>query len=202
MRKIFKNPFIWAFFIGIISLHIVKEMALFMRKAPEPMVIVPDWSLINQDGKPLAKSDLKGKIVIADFFFTSCPSICPMLTKSMKDVYERLQKHGEKVAFLSISVDPEIDSPAVLKDYMTKNNINYNNWYCLTGSKKDIYDTVIEKMKVHVGERQELNDGLYDIPHMAHLALFDQEGNLRGLFKTDAVELSALVRAANFLLEK
>lgn len=202
-KQIIKNPFLWAFVIGIISLHVFREMALIRKSAPPPLAIVPDWSLTDQDGRPLSKKDLLGKLVVADFFFTSCPSICPKLTQAMKEIYLRF-KHRPDVQFSSITVDPQIDTPAVLKRYLQNNGIGYDNWHALTGTKSEIYDVVVNKMKVHVGEREDIDNkqGMYDISHLAQLALFDQNGNLRGLFKTDSVELAALVRAMNFFLEE
>ncbi|MCA9507624.1 MAG: SCO family protein [Myxococcales bacterium] len=204
IKKVLKSPYLWAFIIGIFSLHIVREMAMRRRNAPDPMVLVPTWQLIDQNGQARGQKDSLGKVVIADFFFTSCPTICPKLTEAMKEVYARFEDKNEQVEFLSITVDPETDSPEVLKKFMERSGIDYPNWHCLTGSKKEIYDVVVEKMRVHLGEREYLPNapGVYDIPHMAHLALFDQRGALRGLFKTEPVEMAALVRAANFLLEK
>lgn len=203
-KKIVTNPFFIAFLIGIASLHIIKHFAMLRRSAPDPIAIVPDWQLMDQDGNPVGKSSLRGKLVIANYFFTTCPSICPKLTEAMKEVYERLKKHGDKVQFLSITVDPETDTPQVLRAYMLEASINKSNWRCLTGSKKDIHDVVVNKMRVHVGEKEKIHgsDELYDIPHLAQLALFDQNGDLRGLFRTETVELAALVRAADFLLEQ
>ncbi len=203
-KKIIKSPYLWAFFLGIGSLHLIKEMALRRRHAPPPMVIVPDWQLVDQHGQPRGQKQLEGKVVIADFFFTSCPSICPKLTEAMKEIHQRFSKKTDQIAFISITVDPETDTPEVLKAFMAKNKFDFPNWHCLTGSKKDIYSVVVEKMRVHMGEREEIANapGVYDIPHMGHLALFDQRGALRGLFKTESVEMAALVRAAEFLLEK
>lgn len=203
-KRIIKNPFFWAFLAGIASLHIVKELALMRRSAPDAMVVVPEWSLVDQNGLAFGKSQLLGKPYIANFFFTSCPTICPKLTGAMKEVYQRFKDKGDQIHFVSISVDPENDTPTVLKDFMKMSGIDYQNWHSLTGSKADIYEVVVEKMRVHVGDKEILpdGDGAYDIPHLAQLALFDQNGDLRGLFRTDSMELSALVRAANFLLEK
>src|SRR5580698_10282065 len=110
IKKIIKNPFLWAFIIGIILLHVFREFSILRKSAPPPLVIVPDWSLINQDGKRVSKSDFLGKIIVADFFFTSCPTICPKLTQSMKEVYERF-KHNPNLVFLSVTVDPKTDTP-------------------------------------------------------------------------------------------
>lgn len=203
IKRIIKNPFLWAFIIGIASLHLIKEMSLRNRHAPPPMVIVDDWKLTDQNGHEIKKTDLEGRVVIADFFFTSCPSICPKLTDAMKELYERFKDKSSNVSFMSISVDPETDTPEVLKKFMQKNDIDHANWHCLTGTKQEIYKVVVENMRVHMGEKQEIaGTENYDIPHLAHLALFDQKGDLRGLFKTESVEMAALVRAANFLLEK
>lgn len=203
-KKYLKSPFLWAFLIGIASLHLVKEMALQRRSAPDPLLIVPNWRLIDHHGQPFGQADLKGKVVIANFFFSSCPSICPKLTEAMKEVYQRVQDNSSSIEFISITVDPETDTPEVLTNYMNKYGINHPNWRCLTGTKKDIYDVVVNKMKVHMGEKEAVpgSPTSYDIPHLAHLALFDQQGALRGLFKTETIELAALVRAAKFLVEK
>lgn len=200
INKILTNPFVWAFFLGIGSLHIIKEWSLSRRTAPEPLVYVGDWSLIDQNGRSFGSKDLQGKIVIADFFFTSCPTICPRLTNAMKEVFERFKHKTSGIHFVSISVDPENDKPEVLKKFMKDNGLDEDAWHSLTGTKDVIYDVVTNKMRVHVGERTA--DQNYDIPHLGELALFDQNGDLRGLFKTENTELAALVRAANFLLEK
>lgn len=201
LKKLVKNPFLWAFVLGIISLHLFRELSNWRKSAPPPIAIVPDWHLIDQNGQPFGQKDLKGKVVVADFFFTSCPSICPMLTTAMKEVYERF-RHRQDVYFLSITVDPDIDTPKVLKLYMEKNDIDYDNWRALTGTKAEIYDLIVNKLHVHVGDKKEIEgkEGMYDISHMAQLALFDQKGDLRGLFRTDSVELSALVRAVKLFL--
>lgn len=203
-KNLLKNPYLWGFLIGIASLHVIKHFALMRRSAPEPLVMVPDWQLVDQNGLAFGKKNLIGKLTVANFFFTSCPSICPMLTNAMKEVYERFKDRKDAVDFVSISVDPETDTPDVLKNFMRENRIDHPNWHCLTGQKQDIYQVVVEKMRVHVGEKEPLLGAphVYDIPHLAHLALFDQNGDLRGLFKTETVELAALVRAANFLLEE
>lgn len=204
LKKIIKNPYVWAFLIGIASLHIIKHFALLRRQAPEPMVDVPDWNLIDQHGEVFGQKNLLGKVVIADFFFTSCPSICPKLTEAMKELYERFKSEQQDINFVSITVDPETDTPQRLRSFISKHNLDHPNWHFLTGTRPEVYELVVEKMRIHMGEREELKDtkGAYDIPHLAHIALFDQEGRLRGLFKTDSVELSALVRGAKFLVEK
>ena len=199
MKKILKSPFLWAFFIGIASLHFIKEMAMLRRAAPEPLVFVGDWSLINQDAKPFGAKDSSGKVVIADYFFTSCPSICPKLTEAMKEVHVRFQDQTQAVAFVSITVDPERDTPEVLKAFMEKNGFAHDNWYGLTGARPDIYHVVVNQMKIHVGEKEAFKGSdTYDIPHLGELALFDQTATSEDCLKPKAWSLRPWFELRNF----
>lgn len=199
LRNAIRNPFVIAFLIGIASLHIVKEMALARRSAPPPMVVVGDWKLTSHDGKEFGSNDLKGKVVIANFFFTRCPTICPKLMNDLREVHKRFGNDAKDVHFLSFSVDPEFDQPQVLRDYAKKMGFEAPNWTLLTGSPMQMLDVVTGKMKLHVGERTE---DLFDIAHVAEFVLFDQNGDLRGKFSTDPTGLAAIVRSAKFFLEK
>jgi protein SCO1/2 len=207
LKKIFTNPFFIAFLVGIASLHIVKEMSLQRRTAPPPLVTVGPWSLTSHDDKSFGSSELKGKIYIANFFFTRCPTICPKLMSDMKEVYKRFDKRADQVHFVSFSVDPEFDTPQVLKEYREKSGISAPNWTLLTGSVEQVGQVAVKQMKLHVGEKEkfgeaDIADGLYEISHVGEILLFDQNGDLRGKFPTDNASLAQLVRSANFLLEK
>lgn len=199
LKKTIRNPFFIAFLIGIASLHIVKEMALARRSAPPPMVVVGDWKLTSHEGHHFGSADLKGKVVIANFFFTRCPTICPKLMNDLREVHKRFGSDAKDVHFLSFSVDPEFDQPHVLRDYRKKMSIEAPNWTLLTGTTSEMIDVVTGKMKLHVGERTE---DLFDIAHVAEFVLFDQNGDLRGKFSTDPTGLAAIVRSAKFFLEK
>lgn len=184
-KKIFGNPFVVAFLFGILGLHLVREISERRFKAPPPLVEVPAWDLINQDGQVFGSKDLKGKVVIASFFFTRCSTICPKLTQSMIEVRKRFLDQLDKAQFLSISIDPDFDTPAVLADYRTKTQ---TDWVYLTGTKEQIDDVIEGKMKLPVGNEH----------HVAELVLFDQAGNLRGKFSTDPTGLAALEKAAKY----
>jgi protein SCO1/2 len=198
LKKTFKNPFVIAFLIGIASLHLVKEMALARRSAPPPLVMVGPWSLINHEDHKFGSEELKGKVVIANFFFTRCPTICPKLISNMNEVHQRFEKEADDVHFVSFSVDPDFDTPKVLRDYQEKMMIAAPNWTFLTGTTEQMVNVVTNQMKFHMGEKDEL----LDISHVAELLLFDQNGDLRGKFPTDTTGLAAIVRSAKFLLEK
>ena len=206
LKKIFKNPFVLAFLIGIVSLYVVKQFALMRRSAPPPLVMVDKWELTDHFGQKFGSKDLEGKVFIANFFFTRCPTICPQLIEKMNEVRKRFE-HDEDVVFVSFSVDPAYDTPAVLRSYREKSHISANNWVFLTGSQDDMVNVVMNKMKLHVGEKEPIEgltsaDELFDISHVAEFVLFDQDGNLRAKIPTDMTGLASMVRSAKFLIEK
>jgi len=126
---------------------VVSKVAGGKQKSDTVWKKVPDFNLTNQMGQQVSLKDLKGKIIVADFFFTTCPTICPSMTRNMKllqDVIKKNNKVGDRsadfVQFISFSVDPERDSVPRLKEYADRYQINPHNWWLLTGSKKEIYD--------------------------------------------------------------
>ena len=122
---------------------------------------VPDFELTNQLGQKVSWKDLKGKIVVADFFFTRCPVICPQMTRNMKRLQDAVKKNvrvGPKdadfVQFISFSVDPLHDSVQQLKKFADRFQINPQNWWLLTGDKKQIYDLALNGMKLGINETE------------------------------------------------
>lgn len=202
--RIFRNPFLLGGIIGILSLHLVRELGDARRSAPPPLLKIGDWQLTDHNGDNFGSLQLNGKVVIANLFFTRCPSICPKLIHAMKEVSKRFDGFDKSVNFVSISIDPEYDKPKILRKYMLKNNISNKNWSFLTGDKQKVYSVVIEKMKLHAGDKknEKINNKKYDIDHFGKIILLDQNGNLRGIFSTDNHILAALERAAKLLVEK
>jgi protein SCO1 len=145
-----------------------------------------DFTLTNQEGKPVSLDSLKGKIIIADFFFTHCPTICPSLTKNMKRMVESIhngQRVGDKtnkqVHFLSFSIDSERDSVERLKYWADKYQINPEQWWLLTGDKKAIYDMVIEEMKVGLVDGKGIDTNFI---HSDRFVLIDSNRHVRGYY--------------------
>lgn len=108
--------------------------------APEPTLLasVPDFNLTNQQGMSFGISDLDGKLWVADFIFTNCPTICPIMTQKMAELQVEIE--NEKVIFVSITVDPERDTPQVLSQYALDNGAKQERWHFLTGDKEEIYN--------------------------------------------------------------
>jgi len=113
---------------------------------------VKDIAFTNQLGKKVHLYDLHGKIVVLDFFFTRCPSICPGLAKSMKRLQDSFIKNDSIVQFVSISIDPKYDSVAQLRKFADHFNINHDTWWMVTGDKKDIYAFAINEVRANIAD--------------------------------------------------
>ena len=120
---------------------------------------VPDFNLTNQLGQKVSLKDLDGKIIVADFIFTRCPVICPKMTLNMKRLQDAVKKNvrsgpkdADYVHFISFTVDPQHDSVPELKKYADRYQINPQNWWLLTGDKKEIYDLALHGMKMGINE--------------------------------------------------
>jgi protein SCO1 len=134
----------------------------------------PSFALTSQDGKPVALAKLRGKVVAVTFIYTQCPDICPMLTQKMVDVQEVLgTDFGKKVAFVSISLDPEHDTPEVLKDYAQFWGAKPEGWSFLTGSPEAVRD-VSRRYGVFFAKKE---DGSVD--HTQLTSLVDAAGQMR-----------------------
>jgi protein SCO1/2 len=158
---------------------------------------VADFSLVNQMGKKVSWKDMSGKIIIADFFFTHCPTICPGLTRNMKRLQESItnaervgDRTNQSVHFLSFSIDPERDSVERLKYWADRFQINPEQWWLLTGNKKAIYDLIIKEMKIPVEDGQGVDTSFM---HTDHFVLIDTNRYVRGYYHgLDSVSLAKL----------
>ena len=144
---------------------------------PELVVIgeVPDFSFTNQSGKTITNKTYKGKVYIVEFFFTTCPSICPIMNRNMVIIQNEFFGNPN-LGIASFSIDPEHDTPSVLMEYAKEYKITNNNWHLLTGDKDKIYKLANEGFNLYVGEDSEVEGGF---EHSGFFALIDQEGNIR-----------------------
>jgi protein SCO1/2 len=134
----------------------------------------PQFTLTSQDNKPVSLADSHGKVVAVTFIYTGCPDICPLLTQKMVDVQDALgEKFGAKIAFISISFDPERDTPEVLKDYAQFWGAKPEGWSFLTGSLEAVSD-VTRRYGVFFAKKE---DG--SVEHSQLTTLVDSEGQMR-----------------------
>jgi protein SCO1/2 len=160
---------------------------------------ISDFSFTNQNGKTITQKDYEGKIYVADFFFTTCGSICPIMTTNMVDV-QKTFLNNPKVMLLSHTVFPEIDSVSVLKAYAVKKGVDDRKWNLVTGDKKEIY-TLARKsyLAVKLGKPSEL----YDMVHTENFVLVDTKRRVRGFYDgTKKEEIQRLIEDINFLLNE
>ena len=148
------------------------------------------FNFLNQDGRKLNKNDWDNKILVADFFFTHCPSICPKMTVSLKEVNDYFDKE-KFVQIASFTVDPERDSNTQLKKYCTLFDLNTNHWNLITGSKKDIYKLARNGFKIVATDG---DGGPDDFIHSDKIVLIDPQKNIRGYYNgTSPDEIKQLI---------
>ncbi len=176
--------FVAAFVIGAVSLTAIRPL---LRRDPEPPPVlgsVPAFRLVDVEGQAFDSSQLAGQVYVANFFFTQCPSICPGLMQSMSELGQLLeQRHVEGVRLLSISVDPEHDTPAVLRDYAAKVGALAPRWRLLTGARREIVDLAEHGFRVPVGDAPSPSVDPYEIAHTGRFVLVDRMGRVRGYYE-------------------
>lgn len=153
---------------------------------------IKPFKLKNQFGKEVGLDDLNGKIVVANFFFTSCPSICPKLTRNMKRLQDAFKKTDTIVRFVSFTVDPERDSVQKIKAYGDKFSIDHDTWWMLTGERKVIYDVALNEFKASIASEGNIDTGFI---HTEKFFLLDRDKVVRGWYNgLDSVNLGRLIK--------
>lgn len=162
--------------------------------------------LVNQLGDSVGMFDRHGRIVVADFFFTSCRSICPKLTLNMAKLQQSFKKGGNVrnridtsiVQFVSFTVDPENDSVPVLKDYSQRFGVNHDNWWMLTGNKDSIYRFAFEELRVDKFSEEPISP---DFVHTSRFVLIDKDRIVRGYYNgLDSVDMAKLSKDIGLLM--
>jgi protein SCO1/2 len=166
---------------------------------------IPPFELIDQNGQKFSSQHTKGKIYVADFFFTRCGTICPKLTTHLGRIQEAFIDNPE-VLIVSHTVDPKFDNASVLKEYAKKYDSKDGKWFFLTGDKKTIYDLAIKGYKLPVSDASEYNKNIKSVDetfiHSEKLLLIDKEGFIRGIYDgTFAADIDRLQAEIKVLLE-
>ena len=156
---------------------------------------ISDFNLTNQNGKEITQANYKDKIYVADFFFTTCQDICPVMTKNMYQLQEEL-KNDNEVLLLSHTVIPEVDTVEQLKEYAIENNIDDSKWNLVTGDKKQIYE-LARKSYLAV---EDSNFNEFDMIHTENFMLIDKEKQIRGFYDgTNSEEINRLLKDIEIL---
>ena len=170
---------------------------------------VPSFTLLNQNSDSISNSDLAGKVYVADFFFTTCPSICPIMTNNLVKV-QRAFKGVENFALISHTVNPGYDREDVLKEYAAKMHADTTNWHFLTGTKEAIYNTAFHGYFANAGEDELAPGGFL---HSEYFILvdghgrvrsgYDKQGNVKGVYEgTNDQDVLQLINDIKKLLKE
>ncbi len=162
---------------------------------------IPAFSFVNQDGQVLTNSDFDGKVYVADFFFTSCPTICPVMKTQMLRIYEHFEANPD-VKILSHTIDPAHDSVSVLKDYRNRLGVKGSQWQFVTGDQDKIYDIAAKGyMASAMEDSTDVASGGFI--HSGAFLLIDKNRRVRGQYDgTQAEEVSQLIRDIELLLKE
>jgi len=160
-----------------------------------------DVSLVDHNGKEFLFSHLKGKVLLVSYIFTNCPDICHIINHKMNDFKSRLREEGieNKVAYVSISIDPQNDTPEKLKMHIEHMKFNMKNWYFVTGSIGSVYK-LISLAGIFPMREQTDNDLGYVINHRDRITLVDTNGNIRKHYKGTTMDFDIIIKDMKSLI--
>jgi protein SCO1/2 len=175
-------------FAAVFLLVVITASRPFTRNippAPEVLLQVPEFTLQDQDGQPFTLASMRGKVWVAGFIFTTCPSVCPKISRAMLELQQRYAHNGVDVELVSFSVDPENDTPAVLKRYAENLGVDETRWRFITGDRAAMEALVVGGFKTAMDRRPGPDPSridMYDIAHSEKLVLIDGDGGIRGFY--------------------
>lgn len=201
--------FLIIFFIALTTAFVTYTFR-FMKKPEKLAVIsantghhVQPFKFVNQEGDTITNEDVKGKIYVVEYFFTTCKGICPKMNENMSKVYEAFRGNDD-VMILSHSVDPKKDTVGAMKAYSQRFDADAKQWMFLTGTKKDLYEAAYYSYLISAVEDTSVVDIESDFIHTDRFVLVDKDGYLRGRFYTgtDINEVNQLIGDIKLLLKE
>ena len=202
-RGLLRNPYVWGFVIGIVTLTAIRPL---LRRIPDPPPVLsqlPAFSLVGMDGEPFGSAELRGQVYIANFFFTSCRSICPAIMQGVGRLQAGLtERNIPGIKLVSISVDPEHDTPEILSAYAKGTGVDPARWTLLTGDPERVRHLVVDGFKTPVGTSPPAGAGPIDIAHTGKLVLVDGLGRIRGYYDSDEMGLDEVFNRAQHVLRQ
>ncbi len=183
-------------------LSLVLMAGCFGPPPPPVMTVLPSYNLIDSRAEPFGTEQLAGQVYVANFFFTRCTTVCPMLTNSMSKLLRRYREGGvDGIRLVSISVDGAYDTPDQLAAYAERFEIETEVWSLLTGPPEQVRPLVVKGFRLPLGDRHEDERGM-DIAHAGRLVLVDRWGQVRGYYASDASGLNELFKRSQHVLEE
>ena len=180
LRSTGKKLLVWYGLFAAITLFVLASAYLQIKYQQPPLQkyrSLPDFQLVDQDGHPFGLADLKGKVWLAAFIYTTCPGPCPVVTRNVSQLQAGAFQNGD-VRFVTFTMDPKNDSPAVLKQYGDKFHTTPGKWIFLTGNQEKIFDLVRNGFTLAIADKTPNAP----IVHSTKLALVDRDGTVRGYY--------------------
>jgi protein SCO1/2 len=192
--RVVGRPIFWVLAVALLfGVPLGRSLVRQVRPAPPVLGTLPAFALTDQDGRAFGTGELRGKVWVADFIFTACQGSCPLLSQKMAEVAQRTRQLGPEFHLVSLTVDPQRDTPARLAEYAARYGASARKWSFLTGSMDDIQSAVTDGFKIGMG--REKNGDFWEIFHGEHLVLVDRQLRIRGYFPATPEGLDRLMDA-------
>lgn len=183
-RKFMQYPWHFGLAVGIVTITAMRPCTRHVPDPPPVLAPLPKFELLDQDGQPFTAETMRGKVYVAGLIFTSCPSTCPKISRAMLSLQQRYLRDNIDVELVSFSVDPENDTPAVLKTYADHLEADQSRWRFVTGPREAMEQLVVGGFASAMDKTTGAN-GMIDIAHTTKLVLIDGDGNIRGYYSSD-----------------
>lgn len=195
VSRLVARPAFWIVLLSILfALPVLRTALRRLPPAPPVLSTLPAFTMTDQTGQAFGTNDLAGKVWVADFIFTSCPTACPLLTRRMSEVAQRGKRLGPELRLVSFTVDPERDTPARLAAYAAGYKADPRKWSFLTGPLGEVERAITEGFKVGI-DRHKTADDFWEIVHGEHLVLVDRHLHIRGYFDASNPGIDQLMAA-------
>jgi protein SCO1/2 len=196
---IYKNIYVLVFLVSAVVLTLIRPFLRRVPEAPPSLGALPEFQLQNQEGVSFGKKELLGHVHVVSFIFTQCETACPLISARMAELQKKFQDGNLPIRLLSLSVDPEADTPEKLKSYGEKFNADFNRWSFVTGERGKIVALLEEGFRLPVGDKVPKGP-LYDIAHSAKFTLIDAKGELRGYYDATEVGVDEIFHRSQHVL--
>jgi protein SCO1/2 len=211
-----RNPYLWATVAGLILIPAMRPLLRFEPSPPPLFAQLPDFHLIDQQGRPFERSDLDRQVTVAAFFSTQCRAECPQLIAALSELEARYRSEEvEGVGLVGISVEPTIDTPEVLLRFAEEHRLDLRRWSLLTGSAPDIRRLVLDGFRASEALAGELAPAaageqlaesraptLEQLAHLRQVVLIDPRAGIRGYYRTDEAGLDEVFHRSLHVLRE
>ncbi|HVJ63861.1 MAG TPA: SCO family protein [Bdellovibrionota bacterium] len=192
--SIFSHPLFWVVTIlALFSIPLVASLRSPPIDVPPVLGQMNDFELTSQEGRKITRKDFHGSVLVVNFIFSKCPDVCPLLNKQMSEIQARLKGTAKAIQLVSISVDPQNDTPDVLRKYSAQFNADPRLWTFLSGPLDKILKVVVDDFKQALdGQKlttlEDRMDGMMEITHSEKFVLVDQSGQIRAYMTANSPE--------------